>query len=131
MWYAAFNVFTGQLTHSNVDVKCGVFNWFLSTPNLHRWHHSPYRQETDTNFGEATVIWDRMFGTYFNPDRPPRRNVGLGREVPVSRRLWESLLQPFTPAGHHASEANLIAQLPAGDAGPEVHADPQQSVVRI
>lgn len=117
LWYAAFNVFIGQLTHSNVNLKCGVFNYFLSTPNLHRWHHSPYRQETDTNFGETTMIWDRVFGTYFNPARTPRRNVGLGADARVSRKLWESLFHPFTPKGHRASGANLIAELPAGDAG--------------
>ncbi len=117
LWYAAFNVFTGMLTHANLDLECGVFNRFLSTPNLHRWHHSPHQRETDTNFGEATVIWDRLFGSYFNPERPPRRNVGLGAEVRVSRKLLEAIFQPLTPRGHHASDANLIAQLAAGEAG--------------
>jgi sterol desaturase/sphingolipid hydroxylase (fatty acid hydroxylase superfamily) len=115
--YAAFNVFTGLLTHSNLDVDCGIFNAFLSTPNLHRWHHSPQRQETDTNFGEATVVWDRIFGTYFNPSRRPRRNVGLGPDVRVSAKLFEALVQPFTPKGHDALDAHLIKQLQPGEAG--------------
>jgi sterol desaturase/sphingolipid hydroxylase (fatty acid hydroxylase superfamily) len=118
LWYAAFNVFVGMLTHSNLDLRCGVFNWFLSTPNLHRWHHSPHRIETDTNFGEATMVWDRLFGTYFNPARRPPRNVGLGGEVRVSARFLEQLLQPLTPKGHHASEANVIRELLPGAAGP-------------
>lgn len=117
MWYAAFNVFTGVLTHSNLALDCGPFNAVLSTPNLHRWHHSPHRRETDTNFGEATIIWDRLFGTYFHPGSAPPRNVGLGTEVRVSARLWEALWQPLTPRGHRASDARLIPALPAGAAG--------------
>lgn len=118
LWYAAFNVFIGLITHSNVDVECGIFNHFLSTPNLHRWHHSPFQPETDTNFGETTMVWDRLFGTYFNPTRPPRRNVGLGTSVRVSRHFLQAVFQPFTPAGHRALDHELIAQLPPGDAGP-------------
>ena len=117
LWYAAFNVFTGVLTHSNLDLKCGPFNAFMSTPNLHRWHHSPHREETDTNFGEATILWDRLFGSYFNPERPPWRNTGLGSDVRVSARLWEALWQPLSPGGHRASDARLIRQLTAGPAG--------------
>lgn len=118
LWYAAFNVFVGLITHSNINVQCGIFNHFLSTPNLHRWHHSPYRDETDTNFGETTMVWDRLFGTYFNPARSPRRNVGLGTQVRVSRKLWQAVFHPFSPASHRATDAELILQLPAGDAGP-------------
>ncbi len=118
LWYATFNVFVGFNTHSNINVRCGIFNQFLSTPNLHRWHHSPCQQETDTNFGEATMVWDRLFGTYFNPERPPRRNVGLGTAVRVSRHFLQAVFQPFTPAGHHATDEELILQLAPGDAGP-------------
>jgi ornithine lipid hydroxylase len=117
MWYATFNVFVGFITHSNINVNCGIFNQFLSTPNLHRWHHSPHREETDTNFGEATMVWDRLFGTYFNPARPPPRNVGLNGSVRVSTRLWEVILHPLTPAGHRASDERLLKELPPGDAG--------------
>jgi ornithine lipid hydroxylase len=117
MWYAAVNVFTGQLTHSNVRLRCGIFNSVFSTPNLHRWHHSPHQVETDTNFGEATILWDRLFGTYFNPDRPPPRNVGLGKSVRVSRNLLEAILQPLGPRGHRASDESLIRELEPGAAG--------------
>ena len=117
LWYAAFNVFVGTLTHSNLDLNCGIFNGFLSTPNLHRWHHSPHREETDTNFGEATMVWDRVFGTYFNPARRPPRNIGLGGDVRVSRKFLEQLFHPLTPKGHRASDANLIRELAPAEAG--------------
>jgi sterol desaturase/sphingolipid hydroxylase (fatty acid hydroxylase superfamily) len=116
LWYASFNVFIGMLTHVNIDLKCGIFNQVFSTPNLHRWHHSPHVEETDTNFSEGTIFWDRVFGTYFNPARPPRRDVGL-TSVRVSRKLWQAILHPLTPRGHNASDEDLIPRLAEGDAG--------------
>jgi ornithine lipid hydroxylase len=123
-WYAAFYLFAGILTHANVKLRCGVFNYFWNTPELHRWHHSPIPRETDTNYGEVTMFWDRLFGTYVFPATAPRRNVGLGPiemeghvPVPVSARIWEAVLQPLTPAGHRARPEHRIHYLPAADAG--------------
>ncbi len=36
----------------------------LVTPDMHRVHHSTLRGETDSNYGFALPIWDRLFGTY-------------------------------------------------------------------
>lgn len=115
MWYATWNVFVGMLTHANLDLNCGILSWVINTPNQHRWHHSPVRAETDTNFGETTMVWDHVFGTYIHPDRRPPRNVGLGGDVRVSRRFLEQLLQPFTPRSHHATDENLIRELPPAE----------------
>ena len=125
LWYAALYIYLGILTHTNVKLRCGIFNKFLNTPELHRWHHSPIQVETDTNFGEVTMVWDRIFGTYRFPGTPPRRNVGLEGAVPVSRRLLDVLIHPFTPAGHHAPPEYQMRSLPAGPAGvdePEIAA---------
>lgn len=123
-WYAAFYLFAGILTHANVNLRCGVFNYFLNTPELHRWHHSPVPVETDTNYGEVTLFWDRLFGTYVPRPARSRRNVGLGESgvkghipVPVSARLLESVLHPLTRRGHRAAPENRIRYLASGDAG--------------
>jgi sterol desaturase/sphingolipid hydroxylase (fatty acid hydroxylase superfamily) len=114
LWYAAGNVFAGILTHSNVSLSCGSFNYLLSTPNLHRWHHSRHVEETDTNFGEMTILWDLLFGSYYNPDRQPPRDVGV--DVPVSANILKQFFQPFMPGGHRA-ESDQIPALPEGAAG--------------
>jgi len=36
----------------------------IVTPDMHRVHHSVYRQETDSNYGFCLSIWDRLFRTY-------------------------------------------------------------------
>jgi sterol desaturase/sphingolipid hydroxylase (fatty acid hydroxylase superfamily) len=123
-WYAAFYLFAGILTHANVKLPCGFFSYFMNTPELHRWHHSPIPVETDTNYGEVTMFWDRLFGSYVYRSSVSRLNVGLGRTdvpghvpLPVSARLFESVLQPLTPGSHRATAEHRIRSLPPGDAG--------------
>lgn len=36
---------------------------WLVTPALHRVHHSPLREEHDSNYGQIFSLWDRWFGT--------------------------------------------------------------------
>lgn len=121
-WYAALNAFTGILTHANIHLQCGVFNQFWSTPNTHRLHHSPDVHETDTNYGEVTLIWDRLWGTYLKPTGVTPRNVGLGPECPVSTGLLDTLIHPFTLRGHRAPAEKRIVSLEPGQAGPAVAA---------
>ena len=45
---------TSMFEHSNVFVPLKVdkyLRWFIVTPDMHRVHHSIYRQETDSNYG--------------------------------------------------------------------------------
>ena len=118
MWYGGMVMFGGLLTHCNIKMPCGLFNYVLNTPDQHRWHHSRTQRETDTNYGEATMLWDLMLGTFFHPHRRPPRDVGI--DVPVSTRLLQQLIQPFTPAGHRPGQPTMPA-LPPGEAG--VHRD--------
>ena len=121
-WYGALNAFTGILTHANIHLQCGIFNLFWSTPNTHRLHHSPDVRETDTNYGEVTLIWDRLWGTYLKPTGVTPRNVGLGPDCLVSTRFWDTLIHPFTLRGHRAPVGKRIATLEPGQAGPAVTA---------
>jgi sterol desaturase/sphingolipid hydroxylase (fatty acid hydroxylase superfamily) len=56
-------------------------NWRFKNRNLERWlekiiitpashhiHHSTAREHLNRNFGSKFSIWDRMFGTYVDPD---------------------------------------------------------------
>ena len=113
-WYAILNWYGGILTHANIDMRYGPFSYLLNTVELHRWHHSPQQRETDTNFGEVTVVWDHVFGTYYNPARRPRRDVGV--DFPVSTHLLQQLWQPLTIRGHRPGNS-MIRMLPPGEAG--------------
>jgi sterol desaturase/sphingolipid hydroxylase (fatty acid hydroxylase superfamily) len=60
----------------------------IITPNEHIWHHSSDR--AGSNFGANLSIWDRMHGTYSNPDHRPE---SLG--IPLQLGLRRKLLFPF------------------------------------
>ncbi|MDM9620282.1 sterol desaturase family protein [Rhizobium sp. S96] len=97
LWISAVTAFIGLLTHCNIDVRTGPLDLIFSTPRLHRWHHSRVLAEGNTNYGENLVLWDQVFGTYFNPDRRPPADIGISGRV--AEGFLAQLLQPFTKRG--------------------------------
>lgn len=75
--FATYNAIVGLLQHCNVDLRLGVLNYVFSLSELHRWHHSKRIEESDTNFGSNLIIWDLVFGTYFNPKDRHVDEIGL------------------------------------------------------
>lgn len=74
----------------------------IQTPGLHRMHHSPDRQQTDSNFGLVLTLWDRLFGT-FRPvvDHGP---VGLDTiDLAARQSLRAMLIEPWRPLVHPAA----------------------------
>ena len=58
---------TAMFNHSNVHIPGPidrVLRWFVVTPDMHRVHHSIYKEETNSNFGFNWPWWDRLMGTY-------------------------------------------------------------------
>lgn len=75
--------------HTNISVNLGPLEWFLITPNYHRVHHGA-RGLTSKNIGFVLTIWDRMFGTYANP-----QIIGDGfalSSVTTSKRLLRLII---------------------------------------
>jgi sterol desaturase/sphingolipid hydroxylase (fatty acid hydroxylase superfamily) len=67
--------------HTNVKVNLGPLKWVFITPQYHRVHHSATRH-CDMNLGTTFSLWDRMFGTYVDPDTlPDSFPLGLGESV--------------------------------------------------
>jgi sterol desaturase/sphingolipid hydroxylase (fatty acid hydroxylase superfamily) len=84
-WYFAFQLTVGLLTHSNIAVRSGWLSWIFNTPELHHWHHSQIRKEHDNNYGSVSMVWDHLFGSYFNPrDRRASQDIGVTTNVPES-----------------------------------------------
>ncbi|MBO9127249.1 MULTISPECIES: ornithine lipid hydroxylase OlsE [unclassified Rhizobium] len=98
LWIGAVTAFIGLLTHCNIDVRTGPLDLIFSTPALHRWHHSRVLAEGNTNYGENLVLWDQLFGTYFNPDRRPPTNIGISGRV--ADNFIGQLFQPFSKKGY-------------------------------
>jgi sterol desaturase/sphingolipid hydroxylase (fatty acid hydroxylase superfamily) len=65
-------------SHSNIRVPRRaerLLGQLFATPAIHARHHSANRSEHDSNFGNALIVWDRVFGTYSGAC-PPQR-IGL------------------------------------------------------
>jgi sterol desaturase/sphingolipid hydroxylase (fatty acid hydroxylase superfamily) len=68
----------------------------LATPTIHRVHHSALRAQTDSNYGGGLIVWDRLFGTYRNPEVEPVERIGLGSaDDALANSLAAQLLLPL------------------------------------
>jgi len=76
--YLGVTAVCGFSQHCNIDLKLGKLYWFFNVVDLHRWHHSKSIKESDNNYGNNLIIYDRLFGTYYHPERQgaPEREVG-------------------------------------------------------
>lgn len=83
--YFVFYAVNGFFQHCNINVEMGIFNYIISGPQLHRWHHSIHIKESNSNYGNNIIIWDLLFGTYFYPKNKKVEDLGLmNRNYPVS-----------------------------------------------
>jgi sterol desaturase/sphingolipid hydroxylase (fatty acid hydroxylase superfamily) len=56
-----------RLAHGNLRLPARLDAWLrlvVVTPDAHAVHHSARPEETDSNFGSALLVWDRLFGSY-------------------------------------------------------------------
>ena len=76
--YLGVTAVCGYSQHCNIDLKLGPFYWIFNVVELHRWHHSKQAKQSDNNFGNNLIIYDRLFGTYYHPERQgsPEAKVG-------------------------------------------------------
>jgi sterol desaturase/sphingolipid hydroxylase (fatty acid hydroxylase superfamily) len=89
------------VTHANLRLSPRldrILRHVIVTPTVHLVHHSPRREETDSNYGNLLTIWDRLFGTYREPELLGHDlcEFGLG-EVRDDRAhdLWWQLKSPL------------------------------------
>jgi sterol desaturase/sphingolipid hydroxylase (fatty acid hydroxylase superfamily) len=93
-WLSAITAFIGILTHCNVDMRFGPLSLVFNTPELHRWHHSRDLSEGNKNYGENIMLWDQLFGTFFNTrERRPPENIGINEPMPPG--FLQQLAWPF------------------------------------
>lgn len=95
LYFVVYSI-KGFFQHSNVDVKLGWFNYLISGPELHRWHHSRTVRESNTNYGNNFIIWDILFGTFYWPDDREVSDLGLLNPV-YPTGFVEQMKAPFVP----------------------------------
>ena len=87
------------LSHANVRLPDALdrrLRLLFVTPAVHAVHHSDLRAQTDSNYGAVLTVWDRLFGTYVDPQIGKIKRFGLSYfHLPGHNALAGVLQQPF------------------------------------
>jgi sterol desaturase/sphingolipid hydroxylase (fatty acid hydroxylase superfamily) len=86
----------GIISHCNVDLRAGWFNYLFAGAELHRFHHSADPAE-GKNYAVVLSILDVIFGTFaYAPERlPARLGVAEPALYPRSNQFWRVMLIPL------------------------------------
>lgn len=66
-WMAVVTGLYGLFIHWNMPWQLARIAPFIVTPWYHRIHHSTAREHFNKNFTVFFPLWDRLFGTYYQP----------------------------------------------------------------
>jgi sterol desaturase/sphingolipid hydroxylase (fatty acid hydroxylase superfamily) len=67
--------------HANLSWRSSRLERVLVTPRYHHVHHSADPRHNTANLGAMFTVWDRLFGTYVNPDEVGEISFGIGARV--------------------------------------------------
>ena len=78
IFYFAILEFISMLVHSEILYSWGwIGKYILISPRIHKIHHSKDPEHHDKNFGFTLVLWDRIFGTFYQPKDGQEIEIGL------------------------------------------------------
>ncbi|MDO8342812.1 MAG: sterol desaturase family protein, partial [Cellvibrio sp.] len=97
--YLLADIAVSLSAHANLRLPVSLerwISWLLITPKVHAVHHSARQAQTDSNYGSVLTIWDRMFGSYVDPQHAHIEHFGLDYfHQQKDNCLQRVLLQPF------------------------------------
>lgn len=75
--------------HTEAVPRLPWLEGWLNTPAAHRFHHAKNERCLDVNYGGILVVWDRLFGTWVEPDLPVEElEYGLTTGPQGNNPLW-------------------------------------------
>lgn len=90
--YFVFYSVNGFFQHSNLELRYGWLNYIVGSAETHRWHHARDPEAAYCNFGNTTIIYDLLFGTWKLPR--PVDDIGIpNRNYP--KGFWAQMISPF------------------------------------
>ncbi len=106
-------------SHANLRLpeSCDrVLRWVIVTPAVHAVHHSSLKAETNANYGAVFSIWDRIFGSFVDPQNASIPYFGLEYFHRTSDTgLARVLLQPIL---YRPNMAYPVREAPASEFAP-------------
>jgi sterol desaturase/sphingolipid hydroxylase (fatty acid hydroxylase superfamily) len=86
---AVLTVVQASMAHTNIKMNTRWIGLLFTTNAYHFRHHSTVLEESNTNYGCSTIIWDRLFGTF---EEGPVVEAGTG---PTEPTLWQKFMMPI------------------------------------
>ncbi|HWV45428.1 MAG TPA: sterol desaturase family protein [Nitrospira sp.] len=81
-----FNNLQNDWMHANIVWRSNWLEWLIVTPRYHHIHHSDKPVHYMANLGTLFTVWDRLFGTYVDPESVKGElSFGIGEKVPPLR----------------------------------------------
>lgn len=131
--YRVSSVLVAILEHANIRLPRradDLLSIAITSPDMHKVHHSRDANETDSNYGNIFSVFDRLFGTFTPARRGPHVAYGLdGCDEPEttggllrlpfvaesSQRASNSIStsSPVFASSHARSAPSLTAQRPS------------------
>lgn len=103
--FMVMTAFIGLLSHTNLAVPMGPWRYIFNGADNHRWHHSIKMSEGNRNYGQNLMLWDHIFGTYYQDvQRKAPKRLGSSLKLPKDfvgqlrepvRAFVKSLRQPL------------------------------------
>jgi sterol desaturase/sphingolipid hydroxylase (fatty acid hydroxylase superfamily) len=91
VWWVGYTILIKNLVqndwmHLNVPWGSRAAEWFIVTPRYHHVHHSDRPEHYTCNLSGLFTVWDRLFGTYVDPETiRGELHFGIGERVPAVR----------------------------------------------
>lgn len=80
------HVIRNNWMHMNLTWNSSKLEWLFVTPRYHSIHHSVDPLHHRANLGAWLTIWDRLFGTYYDPAKAVMPlKFGINEQVPTAR----------------------------------------------
>lgn len=84
-----------HFVHMNITCHFGELCWLPASPNQHRIHYIALPKNRDKNLASYFLIFDVIFGTYYQPGKVAAPTGAYNGETYNSSLITASL-QPFT-----------------------------------
>src|SRR5581483_863863 len=84
----------GLFQHSNVRLRYGWLNYLVESAETHRWHHARDPKVANCNFGNTTIVWDLLFGTWYLPKDGRAPEIGIENKA-YPKGFWAQMVTPF------------------------------------
>jgi sterol desaturase/sphingolipid hydroxylase (fatty acid hydroxylase superfamily) len=100
--YKVAQVAFGMFEHANIRLSQrleSVLNLIVTSPAMHKIHHSRQQRLTDSNFGNVFTLWDQLFGTFVHSSQGRSIDYGIdGEDLPARQTVLGLLKRPFIEA---------------------------------